>query len=56
MNKIYKDIDEFLAEMFPSLFNDKKENDEKAIQYYIEKTSREFSLEIENIINGQNIA
>jgi hypothetical protein len=55
MNKVYKDIDEFLAEMFPSLFNDKKESDETAIQYYIERTSREFSSEIKNIISGQNI-
>jgi hypothetical protein len=56
MNKVYEDVDEFLAEIFPSLFNDKKENDETTIQYYIERTSREFSSEIENIINGQNIA
>jgi hypothetical protein len=56
MNKVYKDIDEFLAEMFPSLFNTKKENDKTTIQLYIERTSREFSSEIRKIINGENIA
>jgi len=56
MNKVYKDIDEFLAEMFPSSFNVKKENDKTTIQYYIERISHEFSSEIKKIISGQNVA
>jgi len=56
MSKVYKDINEFLAEMFPSLVNVKKENDETTIQHYIEKTSCDFSLEIKKIIKGKNVA
>ena len=55
MNKVYKDIDEYLRETFPNYFNKESQKDETTIQNYIDKTSQEFSSEINKIIKGQNL-
>jgi len=54
MNKVYKNVDDFLKEKFPSFSNNKNQNDKTALQDYIENFSRKFRTEIREIIKGQS--
>jgi hypothetical protein len=51
MNKVYKNIQEFLILNFPDSYNEFRETEKSDIQSYIEKTSDVFSEKIASIIN-----
>jgi hypothetical protein len=51
MNKVYKNIQEFLILNFPDSYNELKETEKYDIQFYIEKTSDFFGEKIVSIIN-----
>jgi hypothetical protein len=52
MNKVYKNIQEFLILNFPDSYNELKETEKFDIQFYIEKTSDVFGKKIASIINN----
>jgi hypothetical protein len=51
MNKVYKDLHEFLILNFPDSYNELKETEKFDIQFYIEKASDVFGEKITSIIN-----
>jgi hypothetical protein len=51
MNKVYKNIQEFLILNFPDSYHELKETEKFDIQLYIEKTSDVFGEKIASIIN-----
>jgi hypothetical protein len=51
MNKVYKNIQEFLILNFPNSYNELKETEKFDIQFYIEKTAGVFGEKIASIIN-----
>ncbi|MDR2178407.1 MAG: hypothetical protein LBP20_10275 [Treponema sp.] len=51
MNRVYKNIQEFLILNFPDSYNKLKETEKFDIQFYIEKTSDAFGEKIASIIN-----
>ena len=56
MNKVYKNIDDFLKEIFPNFSNNKDQNPKTTLQDYMESFSHKFSAEIRKIIKGQDHA
>ena len=53
MNKVYKDIYEYLKETFHDYFDVREQDDESEIQSYIQQASIEFTNEIREIIATQ---
>jgi hypothetical protein len=51
MNKVYKNIQEFLILNFPDSYKELKETEKFDIRSYIEKTSDVFDKKIASIIN-----
>jgi hypothetical protein len=51
MNKVYKNIQEFLILNFPDSYNELKEAKKFDIQFYIERAADVFNEKIESIIN-----
>jgi hypothetical protein len=54
MNDIYKNINEYLKEVFPNAYNEKRNSREISLDSYIKKTSNDFKSKIDNIINKKS--
>jgi hypothetical protein len=51
MNKVYKNVKEFLLVNFPDSYKELKRSEKFDIQFYIEKTSDVFDEKIKSIID-----
>jgi hypothetical protein len=56
MNKVYKNVDEFLKECFPESYFAIKNEEETSLQYYIETSSERFNNAIKEILKGNHPA
>jgi hypothetical protein len=53
MNKVYKNYDELLKEVFPNYYIEKKYHADESLESYIKRTSKDFKLKIDNIIKDR---
>jgi hypothetical protein len=52
MNKVYKNVDEFIKLTFPNSYEEKNHSADTSLESYIAKTSEEFKLRIDAIIKS----
>jgi hypothetical protein len=54
MNKVYKDVNDFLKENFPESYLAVKNEEETSLQYYIETSAERFNKTIKEILKGNH--
>jgi hypothetical protein len=50
MNKVYRNIDEFIKINFPNFYKARKYSTDTSLESYIKRTSEDFKLRIDTII------
>jgi hypothetical protein len=53
MNKVYRNVSEFIKMTFPDVYGEKRYSTDTSLESYIKRTSKDFKLKIDNIIKNQ---